>query len=464
VNGALATLTALVAAAILCIAPLARGDATFDLSAAIRRAEPGAMLRVPAGVHAGPIVIDRPLTLEGDDGAVIDGGGNGDVVRIEAPDVIVRGLLIRNSGTSLDREHAGIVVLAPRATIDRCVIEDALFGVTMSEAPDSILRDTRIRGKDLDIARRGDTVRLWTCPRVVIERCVIERGRDVVLWFSSGVVLRDNHVRDNRYGLHFMYSDDNVFEGNRLEDNSVGAFLMYSRRLTLQGNIFAGNRGPSGYGVGLKDVEGISARDNLFSGNRVGVYLDNSPFTIDGRNTFERNAFSGNDIAVAFQPSVKRNAFFDNTFLDNIEHVAVLGAGDFRDNAFTVDGRGNFWSDYRGFDLDGDGVGDMPYESVSLFENLMDREPKLRLLLHSPVQKALDVASRAFPVVQPRPKFADAAPRMSPARVQAAVETGEGRTALAWTAGAMLAAALALIGAAVAPARRPSPSPRRSTS
>jgi nitrous oxidase accessory protein len=211
-----------------------------------------------------------------------------------------------------------------------------------------------------------------------------------------------------------MYCDDNLIESNYIEGNSVGGFLMYSRRLTLRHNIFANNRDPSGYGIGLKDMDGVEAADNLFSSNRVGMYFDNSPWSVDVSHHFSGNAFTYNDIGLLFNPSVRRNSFSQNSFIDNLEQVGLTGTGTFKDNEFTVDGQGNFWSDYTGYDADSNSLGDLPYVSKSLFENMMDKNPKLRLFQLSPAQQAIDLAARAFPIFQPKPKFTDNAPLMSP--------------------------------------------------
>jgi nitrous oxidase accessory protein len=211
-----------------------------------------------------------------------------------------------------------------------------------------------------------------------------------------------------------MYCDDNLVEDNYIAGNSVGAFLMYSRRLTLRRNIFANNRGPSGYGIGLKDIDGLEATHNVLSGNRAGIYFDNSPWSIDVSQHFSYNAFVHNDIGLLFNPSVKRNFFSHNSFIGNLEQVGLTGGGDFTSNQFTVEGRGNFWSDYTGYDANVDNVGDLPYVSRSLFENMMDNNPELRLFQLSPAQQAVEMAARAFPIFQPEPKFTDTAPLMTP--------------------------------------------------
>lgn len=424
----------------------AASQAAFDLQQAIDRARPGDVVRIPSGVHRGHFRVTLPLTLQGEPGAVVDGEGEGDVIRIEAEGVTVRGLTIRGTGDSLDRENAGLTVLKGGALIEDNRLEDVLFGIYLKDAPGSVIRRNRVGGKELDIARRGDALRLWYSPDCRIEDNLVANSRDAVMWFSDRVLLSGNHVSDCRYGLHFMYSDDNRLEGNLLEHNSVGAFLMYSQNLTVYRNTFRGNRGPSGYGIGLKDMDGVDARGNLILGNRIGLYLDNSPGSVNVTHHFQENVFAYNDMGVAFLPSVRRNRFSDNTFLDNLEQVAVLGGGAFPGNAFTVEGRGNFWSDYRGYDLDGDGIGDLPYRSESLFENLIDREPKLRLFLFSPAQLAIEAAAEAFPMMRPRVKLVDEAPLMTAHEVGAPVPEAPPARRMLATAALLLLLPAAMLG------------------
>lgn len=389
--------------------------AAYDLKDLIQRATPGDTITVPAGVHPGTITIDKPLTLVGEPGAIIEGVGEGDVVRIKAPDVTLRNLTIRRTGDSLERENAGILVTAPRARIEDCTLSDVLFGIYLKNAPESIIRSNRIGSKPLDIARRGDVVKIWYSDGAIVENNTIHDGRDLVMWYSRGLVVRGNDVRRCRYGVHFMFAGDATVEDNRLFENSVGIFLMYSEGLILKRNVIARNRGPSGYGLGLKDIDRVDVSDNTFVDNRVGMHIDNSPSRYDVRHLHVRNVFAYNDIALSLMPNDQGNDFVDNTFHDNVEQVAIVGGYHTpRENQFTVAGRGNYWSDYRGYDRDGDGVGDLPYTSSSLFENLVQRQPRLRLFLFSPAQQAIELASRAFPTVKPSIRAVDHAPRMTP--------------------------------------------------
>lgn len=387
----------------------------FDLTAALAAAQPGDIIVVPPGVYAGPIEVTVPgLTLEGQEGAIIDGGGLGDVLTVRAPDVTLRGLTIRNSGDSLDREHAGITGLAPRLTIENNRLENVLFGIYLKEAPDSVIRGNYVTGMDLDIGRRGDGIRVWQSSDTLLEDNYVYDVRDVVMWFSSDGTLRNNVVENGRYGLHFMFSDNQIVEENILRNNSVGAYLMYSSGLRMTNNLLLDNNGPSGYGLALKDVDNVQAENNRMVNNRVGVYVDNSPRERDTFVTFENNLLAYNEIGVEMLPLVTRNTFTNNIFQENREQVAIAGGGELRGNNWSRGGWGNYWSDYAGFDADGNQVGDLVYRSTSLYENLMEQYPELRLFQLSPATDALDLAARAFPVFQPRAKMADEHPLMAP--------------------------------------------------
>lgn len=384
------------------------------VSRLIRSAAPGATVRVPAGEYGEHIVIDKPLTLIADGRVVLDGGGSGDIVEISAPGVTLRGFTLRNTGIDLDKENAAIRVLAPRAVIENNTLEDILFGVDLRSASDSVLRGNRIGGKALDIARRGDGIRLWRSNNVLIEHNTLHDGRDALLWYSTGVSVRHNVARKCRYGLHLMFADDVTIQGNEFTDNSVGVYIMYSRGVEVESNRLIRNRGPSGYGLGLKDADRFVVRRNAVIGNRVGVYLDGSPFTTDRPGEFRHNTFAYNDVGLTFLPAVRGNEFTENTFLDNIEQVSVSGRGRLAKNAFWLGDRGNFWSDYTGYDQDGNGVGDFVHEPQALFESMIDREPKLRMFLFSPAQQAIEFVGRALPAFRPESKFLDEVPLMSP--------------------------------------------------
>lgn len=422
---------------------------------AIAAAAPGETIEIGPGVYREHVRIDKPVTLVGRGMPVIDGGGAGDIVEITAPDVTIRGFVIRNTGTDLDKENAALRALAPRTTIENSVFENILFGIDMREAPGSIIRGNRIGGKKLDIARRGDGLRLWRSDRAIIENNVIHDGRDAILWYSTGVTVRGNTSYDCRYGLHLMFSDDITIEENVFRGNSVGIYIMYSAGVEVHRNRLVRNRGPSGYGLGLKEADRYSVSENLVAGNRVGIYIDGSPFTDAKPAVFTRNTIAHNDVGITFLPSAKGNELYTNNFIDNIDQVAVAGRGNLDANRFWKGDGGNFWSDYTGYDQNRDGIGDFVHESYTLFENMMDKQPRLRLFLFSPAQQAVEFVGRAMPAVRPEPKFTDEVPLMSPVVIRHDLRAEPADIAgLAGTGVMMLAVGIGLVGAAAPAATR----------
>ncbi len=415
-----------------------RAEKIGEIGRKIAAAPDGAVIEIGPGVYREHIRITRPVTLIGRGRPVIDGDASGDIVEIAAPGVTFKGFTVRNTGIDLDKENAAIRVLAPRAVIEDNILEDILFGIDLREAPDSTVRGNRIGGKALDLARRGDGLRLWRSDNTLVENNAIHDGRDAILWYSRGVTIRGNTSDNCRYGLHLMYSDSVRIENNRLTRNSVGIYLMYSTGVEIHGNQLMSNRGPSGYGLGLKETDQFSVTGNVMSGNRVGVYVDGSPFTSKMPGTFTRNLIAYNDIGFTFLPSARNNEVTENNFIDNIDQVSVAGRGDLSANRFWVGDRGNFWSDYTGYDQNGDGIGDFVHESQTLFENMMDKEPRLRLFLFSPAQQAIEFVGRALPAVRPEAKFTDEVPLMRPAKIDLQLPAAKGSLALLFATGAGL--------------------------
>lgn len=431
-----------------------RGSSS-TLSDALARASDGDTILVRGGVHPGPIVVKKSVRLLGEDRPVLDGQGHGTVVRLEAPGAELRGFAIRASGDLLAREDAGVLAAAPDLRIEDNTFEDVLFGINLRQAPRSMVRGNVLRGKNLPVARRGDLIRLWYSDDATVEANATVGGRDAVLWYSKHLAIRDNRVSGGRYGLHFMYCHDASVVGNQLRGNSVGAFLMYSRRLQLRGNWIAGNRGVSGYGIGLKDMDDSQISANVLASNKVGIFLEHST------GAFEDNLLADNDKGVVIFTSARGNRFEANTFAENGEQVVVEGTSE---TMTTNLWRGNFWSDYRGYDADGDGQGDLAYRPSRLFERLSDRNHALRLFADSPSARAIDFAARVFPIFEPRPKFADESPRMRPfppPLVLAGVADGS-RWSAVGTLILLGPILLGLVGPVMAfrPIRRRTPTPR----
>lgn len=427
---------------LLATAPAVGG--TLDLQARIDAAAPGATLHVPAGVY-GPVKTDKPIRLIGEagGGAVIDGGGNSDCVVLVGGNSEIRGFTIRNSGSDLDRESCGLRVMGEHTVVEGNTFENVLFGVDLKQAGKSVVRNNTIGSMALDLARRGDPLRLFRSDDCLIEGNTIVGGRDALLWYSDRVTVRNNVSRGNRYGFHMMFANSVTLEGNDLSGNHVGVYLMYGKGFTVRGNRLHNNRGPSGYGIGFKEVDDYVIEGNLLTGNRVAVYLDGSPMTRKPGKAFVRgNAIACNDIGFSFLPAVRGNTITGNNLVDNLEQLAVQGRGNAQGNRIT----GNYWSDYGGYDRDRDGTGDQPYTSRKLFDALADTHPRLRLLTFSPAHDAVEFIGRALPAVAPETKFTDPAPRVRPVETPVAEAFGTKTTGLGWAAATLLGPVALLFG------------------
>lgn len=387
-----------------------------SLSEAIELSNDGDTIKVEHGVYEERIVVDKSIKLIGLNRPVIDGKDKGTVVLIKSPKCTFKGFLVRGSGESLTVEDGGILLdSAPDSIIEDNQLEDVLFGIYLKNSPRSLIQRNVIHGKDLPLPQRGDGIRLWYSPETQILYNHINRSRDLVMWWSGKTLIKGNKVENGRYGLHYMYSNDNVFEDNIFSDNFVGGFLMYSSGIRFYNNIFARNQGPAtGYGVGFKDLDDVIAEGNLFIDNRIGLYIDNSPHLIDSWNEIKKNVIAFNDIGASLMPSIERNIVVANSFIDNGEQIQVRGGGTLSGNTWFRDNKGNYWSDYVGYDENRDGIGDVPYLAESLFESLIDRYPTIRIFIFSPVSQAIEFASQAFPVFKPEPKVQDNYPLVEP--------------------------------------------------
>ncbi|MBI1978194.1 MAG: nitrous oxide reductase family maturation protein NosD [Candidatus Omnitrophica bacterium] len=371
---------------------------------AVAHASHGDVIQVRPGIYQGPLLVDRSIQLIGEGNPVINGAGKGTVVRIQASDVLVRGFVIQNSGDILTQEDAGILATGSRVVIEDNRFENVLFGIYLSQAPESYIRNNFLSSKELPVARRGDLIKVWYSDHVTIEGNQTQHGRDVVLWFSKGLAVKRNRFKNGRYGIHFMYCHDAVAEENRLSGNSVGAYLMYGTNLVLRNNQVLANRGTSGYGIGFKDMMGASIEHNVVVNNRVGLFFDTSS------GAFRGNLIAHNDIGVELLPSASGNEFHGNSFVDNGEQVVINGLGLSQKNQW----EGNFWSDYTGYDANRDGKGDVPYQAVQFFEVLSTRYSMLKIFYLSPAEQALDFAASLFPVFAPKPKLEDETPLVEP--------------------------------------------------
>ncbi len=385
------------------------------LQQAIDAALPGAALCLERGTYTGALTIPRALTLWGPRDAVILSDGVGTTVHVTGAHTHLLGFTVDGSGGRYDLSDAAVNVEADDVEVAGLRIVRAVYGVLVQRAERAVVRENEITGiNEQTLGLRGDAIRLWETRHSVVERNSVEHSRDVVVWYSPNNRVVGNVVRHGRYGTHFMYSSDNLVEGNVYLENVVGLFIMYSHGISVRRNLIAESSGGGGMGLGLKDSGNITVVSNVFVHDTVGVYSDGSPSTNGEVDVFEGNLFRLDETGVIFHASQQGNRFVRNSFRDVATSVAVEGGGD----ALETHWENNDFDDYQGYDLDGDGIGDVPYELRSLSSDLASRTPALDLLRGSPAMALVDLASHIAPLFESRTILVDRRPRMEPLRAE----------------------------------------------
>ncbi|TDR56886.1 nitrous oxidase accessory protein [Halomonas ventosae] len=377
----------------------------------IERAASGDRLILPEGRYPGPLVIDRTLTLSGEPGAVIDGGGAGHAVVLDAPNIVIEGVTVENWGANLTEMDAGLFVeeSASGSVIRDSRLEGPGFGIWLDAVSDVRVLDNVIRGDAAVRSQdRGNGVHLFNSRNVRVEGNDIRHTRDgIYIDTTSQSLLRGNHMQALRYGVHYMYAYDNRVEANTTRDTRTGYALMQSKRLEVIGNRSEGDRN---YGILMNNITGSTLRGNHVTGAHqrrdaqgkglVSGAEGKALFVYNAQyNRFEANRFAESDIGIHLTAGSEDNELVGNAFVDNRQQVMYVAT---RAQEWSEAGRGNYWSDYLGWDLDGDGVGDTPYEPNDAMDRLLWRYPVARLLIHSPAVLALRWVQRQFPVFRPQ--------------------------------------------------------------
>ena len=373
------------------------------LGARIAAAPAHARIVVAAGVYREPtIVVTKPVELVAEPGAILDGEGVRTVLLVQADDVTVSGFTIRNTGVSQVEERAGIKVSgARRCRIERNQLDGTAFGVYLEKTAGCVVRENHLHGSGASQSHNGNGIHAWSSEHVTITDNMIVGHRDGIYFefVSHGHVHGNRSTRNSRYGLHFMFSSDCEYEKNTYRENGNGVAVMYSSRVGMWNNTFDRNVGGAAYGLLLKDINESTIIGNTFSTNTVGLHLEGS-----SRNRILRNSFSRNGVALRVLANAQDNVLEQNDFVGNAFDVATNS----RSNYSTF--RGNFWDRYRGYDLDRDGIGDVPHAPVTLFGLVVEQTPSALVLLRSPFVGLLDLAERAFPSLTPA--LRDESPRL----------------------------------------------------
>ncbi|MCC6724067.1 MAG: nitrous oxide reductase family maturation protein NosD [Saprospiraceae bacterium] len=375
-----------------------------SIKAAIQQARPCDTVFVETGIYKeGNILIDKELTLIGRGQPVLDGEGKTEIVTIAANHVHFEGFVLRNVGTSYSEDRAGIRL---KEVSDFYVkgnrVENAFFGIYLQKSKNGVIDGNEVIGEAKDEVSSGNAIHLWYCDNIlIINNKTIGHRDGIYLEFVNFSTVQGNYSERNvRYGLHFMFSNDDVYRGNTFHDNGAGVAVMYSHRIGMFSNHFEKNWGPAAYGLLLKEIHDGQIEGNTFQENTVGIFAETS-----NRIVYTKNQFIQNGWALKISGGCQTNNLTQNNFIGNSFDLAVHSAG--TDNKFD----GNFWSDYAGYDLDKNGIGDVPHRPMKLFSFVVSKTPESLVLLRSLFVDILNFSEKVSPIFTPE-NVVDNAPLM----------------------------------------------------
>lgn len=387
-----------------------------NLARAIASADAGDVLLLGRGTYRGGVVIDRSLTLSGDGNATVMGDGTGTVITVDAPDVLISGLVVTGSGSSHETLDSGIKLTkkARDARVEDNTVRGNLHGIDIHGARNAIVADNLIIGRDdRRMNARGNGIYVWNAPGAVVENNTVRGGRDGIFVNSSRKnSFRYNRFEDLRFAVHYMYANDSEVIGNHSIGNHLGYAIMFSSRLRIEGNHSVGDRD---HGIMLNYANSAEIRNNIVrDGGKKCLFMYNA-----NKNRLSGNRFEGCTIGIHFTAGSERNTLSGNAFIGNRTQVKYVGS---KHHEWSDDGRGNYWSDHAAFDVNGDGVADQRYRPNDLIDQVLWTQPAAKLLVGSPAIQLIRWAQREFPALLPGGVI-DSAPLMRP--VELADEKGQ---------------------------------------
>ncbi len=414
-----------------------------SVQAAINKAEPGDVVRLGKGLHKGAVVIRQPVDLVGEPGAVIDGQGTGNVILVSAPNVVVRGLEVRGSGSNMPELNSGIFVArtATGARVQNNRLIDNLYGIYLHGAANAIAQDNDVFGqRGVRMSQTGSGISIWNAPGAKVIGNTIRYGRDGIYTNASkNNVFQGNLMENVRFAVHYMYTDRSEVIGNISRNNSVGFAIMYTNRLKVMDNISDGDRDhglllnyanssvvsgnqvigrlqpierwldagvqKAEHGLPTDEQQGVQAGETTRLGPEKCVFIYNA-----NKNKFTDNSFKNCSIGIHFTAGSEGNTMTANAFINNRNQVKYVGT---RNLDWSHDGRGNYWSDNPGFDLNGDGIADNPYRPNDLIDRVLWTAPQAKILINSPAVQTIRWAQTQFPALLPG-GVVDSHPLMNP--------------------------------------------------
>jgi len=359
----------------------------------------------PGVYKEGNIAITKSIFVIGVGNPVLDGENKYEILTVSGKNITISGITFRNSGYSALNDYASIKVIdAYNITIENNAIFNAYFAIHVSNTSYAVIRRNTIAGSPRSEQLTGNGIHLWKSNHAFIDGNHVQGQRDGIYFEFVSLSTVQNNLSENniRYGIHFMFSNDDGYFNNTFRKNGAGVAVMYSKRVNMEWNHFEQNWGGSAYGILLKDISDSYIQHNTFFKNTIGLHLEGT-----SRMEIRQNLFKENGWAIKVQASCEDNSFHHNNFIGNSFDVGTNGTMVL--NTFS----NNYWDKYEGYDMNKDGVGDVAYHPVSMYSMIVEENPNSLILLRSFMVNLLDKAERAIPSLTPE-NLIDKKPMIKP--------------------------------------------------
>ncbi len=375
------------------------------LKKAIQLAQDGDTILVKKGIYKEQDIhiIDKEIHIKGEGNPIIDGENKGTVISVRGKNFTIEGLTVINVGRSYTKDFAAILVSeSANFTIKNNILENVFFGILLEKSSEGHIEGNTISSQAVSEANSGNGIHLWHSKNITIHNNTVRQMRDgIYIEFGDGCIVTNNRAYKNvRYGLHFMFSNYNEYHHNVFEENGAGVAVMFSKFITMTNNTFRKSWGDASYGLLLKEINDSELRNNTFDQNTIGINADGAT-----RVTYVQNDFTNNGYAIKVHGACYNNTFKENNFLHNAFDVGYSGR--MNNNIFD----NNYWSAYTGYDLDKNGIGDVPYRPVRLFSHIVNQTPEAIVLLRSLFIDIVDFSEKVTPIFTPA-ELIDQNPKM----------------------------------------------------
>ena len=364
------------------------------ITAAIAVAKSGDTILVDEGIYKEKnLVIDKQLVLKGINHPVLDGEKKYEIISIKSDRVTIDGFLLQHTGVSSMTDFAAIKIYNKHyATIINNIINDAFFGIYSQQGINCLIQNNTLTANAKEEQQSGNGIHCWKSDSMRIISNTISGHRDGIYFefVTNSVIWRNNSFKNLRYGLHFMFSNNDAYITNIFENNGAGVAVMFSHGVKMFNNYFNENWGDAAYGLLLKEINDSYIENNRFEKNTMAIYAEGA-----NRIYMQKNVFKSNGWALKIQASCMDITLQQNNFIGNTFDVGTNGS--LVMNTFN----NNYWDKYEGYDLNHDNKGDVPYRPVSMYSMIIERNPPAMILFHSLITTLMDKSEKVIPSLTP---------------------------------------------------------------